>query len=691
MPIGVGARGHDASKRDPANRQERDSCASLFPPALRSKLTRSMCLLQCACRLWGQAKLHEAPDGSSDLSIIRSAASQPWSHVITSCVSVFPRLCSVFLFTFNKQQIVDMANKQFRNRQKQHKASPATSGRPQSRRHLSSTASTAGILIASLLALSVGWISWHWSEHAINPPLSLSPATKWHSRRDEVRDAFVDSWKAYSKYAWGQDRFHPVSKTGSQMSPNGLGWIIVDSIDTMMIMNLTSELAEARRWVSRHLDYDQEQDVNTFETTIRMLGGLLSAHYLSTILPGASSQRDKVYLSKAVDLGDRLLGAYDSPSGIPFASIMLNNGTGIRSHADGGASSTAEATTLQIEMKYLAHLTGKGVYWQKAEQVMKAVDANAARDGLVPIFIDPQSGRFTSREIRLGSRGDSYYEYLIKQFLQTAGQEPIYSDLWQEALAGIEKHLIIPTSKSKMNIVAELPQGIGGPLSPKMDHLVCFLPGSIALGATGGLTEAEARKLRTWTPQKAHEMKLARELMKTCWGMYDVTDTGLAPEIVWFEADEISLRPKSGQRSMPQLARSGNTRSAWKEDYQIKPLDAHNLQRPETVESLFMMWRITRDPIYREWGWKIFKAFQKHSMLLDGEGYTSLQDVTRVPSPRRDNMESFWLAETLKYLYLLFSPNDYLPLTEVVFNTEAHVLPIIRQDKFKTGWQRRPR
>nr|POE84975.1 mannosyl-oligosaccharide 1,2-alpha-mannosidase [Quercus suber] len=380
--------------------------------------------------------------------------------------------------------------------------------------------------------------------------------------------------------------------------------------------------AYARRWVSRHLDYDQEQDVNTFETTIRMLGGLLSAHYLSTILPGASSQRDNVYLSKAVDLGDRLLGAYDSPSGIPFASIMLNNGTGIRSHADGGASSTAEATTLQIEMKYLAHLTGKGVYWQKAEQVMKAVDANAARDGLVPIFIDPQSGRFTSREIWLGSRGDSYYE----------------------ALAGIEKHLIIPTSKSKMNIVAELPQGIGGPLSPKMDHLVCFLPGSIALGATGGLTEAEARKLRTWTPQKAHQMKFARELMKTCWEMYDVTDTGLAPEIVWFEADEISLRPKSGQRYMPQLARSGNTRSAWKEDYQIKPLDAHNPQRPETLESLFMMWRITRDPMYREWGWKIFKAFQKHSMLLDGEGYTSLQDVTRVPSPRRDNMESFWLV-----------------------------------------------
>lgn len=108
-----------------------------------------------------------------------------------------------------------------------------------------------------------------------------------------------------------------------------------------MIMNLTSELAVARRWVSRKLDHDQRQDVNTFETTIRILGGLSSAHYLSTVLPGASSRRDSVYLNKATDLADRLLGAYSSPSGVPYASIWLDSGEGVVSHADGGASSTA--------------------------------------------------------------------------------------------------------------------------------------------------------------------------------------------------------------------------------------------------------------------------------------------------------------------------------------------------------------
>lgn len=193
------------------------------------------------------------------------------------------------------------------------------------------------------------------------------------------------------------------------MSPKGLGWIIIDSLDTLMIMNLTTELADARKWVQRKLTWDQEQDVNTFETTIRMLGGLLSAHYLATQIPGASSQRDYVYLNKSIDLADRLLGAYESKSGVPYASLDLKTGKGIRSHADGGASSTAETATLQLEMKYLAHLTGKEVYWRKAEKVMQVLDGNGVEGGLVPIYVDPESGHFTSREIRLGSRGDSYY------------------------------------------------------------------------------------------------------------------------------------------------------------------------------------------------------------------------------------------------------------------------------------------
>lgn len=218
----------------------------------------------------------------------------------------------------------------------------------------------------------------------------------------------------------GKDRFHPVSKTGSQMSPKGLGWIIVDSLDTLMIMNQTARLSDARKWLQRGLTYNQNQEVNTFEMTIRMLGGLLSAHYLSTILPDVSSRRDYVYLAKAVDLADRLLGAYESKSGIPYASVNLGTRQGLPSHADGGASSTAEAATLQLEMKYLAHLTGNRTYWQKAERIMEIIDDQQMQDGLVPIFIHPDTGQFRCREIRLGSRGDSYYGlYTLRPMLTT--------------------------------------------------------------------------------------------------------------------------------------------------------------------------------------------------------------------------------------------------------------------------------
>jgi endoplasmic reticulum Man9GlcNAc2 1,2-alpha-mannosidase len=414
-----------------------------------------------------------------------------------------------------------------------------------------------------------------------------------------------------------------------------------------------------------------------------MLGGLLSAHYLSTILPSVSSRRDYIYPNKSIDLADRLLGAYSSQSGIPYASIWLDNGAGILSHADGGSSSTAEASTTQMEMKSLAHLTGNEEYWRKAENVIKVLDENNAQGGLLPIFVHPDSGKFTSREIRLGSRGDSYYEYLVKQYLQT--NETIYLDMWEQVLAGIQRHIVTSTSVAKLQFVAELPQGIGSKLYPKMDHLVCFLPGSIALGITGGLTIAEAKRLPTWNKIKERQLHLAKELMKTCFGMYQVTATGLAPEIAFFNVDEANLVP--GQQ--PSTRAGNDWLEDWKKDVIIKPLDAHNLQRPETVESLMLVYRITEDTLYCQWGWRIFQAFQNHSLMGDGEGFTSLSDVNTIPSPRRDNMESFWLAETLKYLYLLFSSPDFLPLTEVVFNTEAHILPRLRDPLFKTGWNRK--
>lgn len=476
-------------------------------------------------------------------------------------------------------------------------------------------------------------------------------------KQEAIRQAFIDSWKAYEKYAWGKDIYNPVSGTGDNMvSPDKpLGWIIVDSLDTLEIMGLTGELRRARKWVKNSLSYDIDNDVNTFETTIRMLGGLLSAHYLTG---------DELYLTKAKDLGERLKGAFDSYSGIPYASVNLHTKEGIIAHDSQGASSTAEAATLQLEFKYLAYLTGDKSYWELSQRVLQVMDSNHMPGGLVPIFIQPKTGRFQGNLIRLGSRGDSYYEYLIKQYLQTSQEEPVYREMYDESVRGIKDHMLGQSEPSQFTYIGELEDGIGGPLSPKMDHLVCFAGGMLALGATEGETVDVARRKPNWSSVKESDFNLAMEITRTCYETYRKTETGLGPEIVHFNTD-------------PEAS----------EDFTIKKNDLHNLQRPETVESLYILYRLTKNPVYREWGWNIFESFQKWTKLSGDGGYASIDNVRKIPPPLRDNMESFWLSETLKYLFLLFEDEDVLPLNEIVFNTEAHPLPKIHVGDFGT-WTR---
>ena len=327
--------------------------------------------------------------------------------------------------------------------------------------------------------------------------------------------------------------------------------------------------------------------------------------------------------------------------------------------------------------------------------VNKVIDDNHVPDGLVPIFIYADTGSFRGENIRLGSRGDSYYEYLLKQYLQTSEGEPVYLDLWHESLEGIKKHLLTYSKRGSLTVLAERQNGLSKQMTPKMDHLVCFLPGTIALGATGGSTvsEARARLGSSWTRKHDEDLELAKELMKTCWGMYQVMETGLAPEIAYLEVDEPPRRWVPFDQDPPNSAPVNDARDRqWVKDYDIHPYDVHNLQRPETVESLFYMYRITGDELYREWGWEMFQSFVKHTKVVeDGVPYafTSLDNARHIPARQRDNMESFWLAETLKYMFLLFSPDHDFPLDQIVINTEGHPFPRFQMGKtFKTGWRR---
>ena len=299
--------------------------------------------------------------------------------------------------------------------------------------------------------------------------------------------------------------------------------------------------------------------------------------------------------------------------------------------------------------------------------------------------------------------------------------------MWEEALVGIRKHLITYSKNARLTVLGERQSGLDGPLSPKMDHLACFLPGTIALGATGGVPLSEAKNSPEWTRRHDEEILLAKELTKTCWATYLATKTGLAGEISYFEIDsphvsELDQYPdstiatgtnqKAADKDLPlksqplyPLANSKSDPNSWRKDITIRNNDRHNLQRPETVESLFYMYRITGDETYRHWGWEMFKSFVKHSAVVEKSShyeteagdattyrivsFNSLSNVNTLPATQRDIMESFWLAETLKYFYLLFSDRDFLPLEENVFNTEAHPMPRFKPTgELKTGWAR---
>ncbi|XP_052214682.1 endoplasmic reticulum mannosyl-oligosaccharide 1,2-alpha-mannosidase-like [Dreissena polymorpha] len=445
----------------------------------------------------------------------------------------------------------------------------------------------------------------------------------------EIIEAFQECWSAYKKYAWGHDEFHPITKKWSEWF--GVGLTIVDSLDTAIIMGLKKEYDEGREFVAKDLRFDKDQDVNLFEITIRVLGGLLSSYHLTG---------DEIFKEKAVDLGDRLLPCFNSPSRVPYSDVNLRTGN---AHAPrwGPDSSTSEVTTIQLEFKDLSKVTGDPKYKDAVNEVAKHVHDEPKKDGLVPIFINAQTGKLrNSATISVGARGDSYYEYLFKQWIQTGKTEDQYKDDFVASVEGMKRHLVKKSEPSKLTYIGELVNGHS--FAPKMDHLVCFMGGTLALGHANGLP--------------ADYLDLGKEMTRTCYEMYARMPTKLSPEIVYF-----------------------NMATGASDDLIVKSADAHNLLRPETVESIFYLYRLTQDEKYREWGWKIFQAFKKYTRV-PGFGYSSINNVKNAGSPSyRDKLESFFMAETLKYLYLIFSDDpDLIPLDKFVINTEAHPLPIYK-------------
>jgi len=220
--------------------------------------------------------------------------------------------------------------------------------------------------------------------------------------------------------------------------------------------------------------------------------------------------------------------------------------------------------------------------------------------------------RITSTYSRLTSRVDKKKTELLKEFKQ--------------AMSEMRRDLL-RTSSDGLSYIA---RGIG---SSAMEHLSCFIPGLLALGES----RLPKHEVEAWW------LPTAEALVHTCYEMYRRQPSGLAPDVV-------EVRPS------------------------MQAVDPQYKLRPETLESLFYVHRVTGNETYRKWSFEIFKAIDQHTRAR--YGFAGVQDVREVPVQLLNSEETFMGAETLKYALLIHLPKDRLPWNRFVLNTEAHPLRI---------------
>ncbi|XP_037937603.1 mannosyl-oligosaccharide alpha-1,2-mannosidase IA isoform X2 [Teleopsis dalmanni] len=450
-----------------------------------------------------------------------------------------------------------------------------------------------------------------------------------YGKREHVVKMMVHAWQNYKLYAWGKNELKPLSQrphSGSIFGAYDLGATIVDGLDTLYLMGLDNEYKEGRDWIERKFSLDNiSADLSVFETNIRFVGGLLTLY---------SFTGDNLYKEKAQHIADKLLPAFQTPTGIPYA--LVNTKTGMSKNygwASGGSSILSEFGTLHLEFAYLSDITGNPLYRERVQAIRQVLKEIEKPKGLYPNFLNPKTGKWGQLHMSLGALGDSFYEYLLKAWLQSGQTDEEAREMFDEAMIAIIEKMV-RTSPNGLTYVSDLKFDR---LEHKMDHLACFSGGLFALGANTRQNE-NADKF----------MDIGKGITNTCHESYIRTATKLGPEAFRF-SDSAEARA-------------------------LKSQEKYYILRPETFESYFILWRLTHDQKYRDWGWEAVQALEKQCRTP--HGYCGIKNVYQEVPQKDDVQQSFFLAETLKYLYLLFSDDSLLPLDEWVFNTEAHPLPI---------------
>eukprot|EP00096_Caligus_rogercresseyi_P008881 TRINITY_DN2893_c0_g2_i1.p1 TRINITY_DN2893_c0_g2~~TRINITY_DN2893_c0_g2_i1.p1 ORF type:complete len:862 (-),score=266.40 TRINITY_DN2893_c0_g2_i1:1746-4331(-) len=465
---------------------------------------------------------------------------------------------------------------------------------------------------------------------ALLPPdtLSMSPEEK-RELKLEARDMFYHGYHGYMDNAFPADELMPLSCRGRYRgreadrgdiddAMGNFSLTLIDSLDTIFLLGDMEEFELGVKNVIETVSFDHDISVSVFETNIRVLGGLLSSHILSELVKEKFNQL-KWYqgelLNMALDVGNRLLPAFNSSTGLPHPRVNLRHGIKPGKIKHVGETCTACAGTMILEFAALSRLSGEIVFEEKASAAMDVLwSARNRMSNLVGNVLSISTGDWIRRDSGVGAGIDSYYEYVAKAYILLG--EDKYLSRWETHYAAVMKYL---SSDSIPGLLQDVHMHKPSYSSKHfLDSLAAFWPGLQVL-------------------------------------MGD-----LKPAI---EAHEILSQISDRHNFIPE---------AFTEDFQVHW--GQYFLRPEFVESTYMLYKATMDPHYLEVGKKVLRGIQSHAKTLCG--YATIKDVRTLQ--KEDRMDSFVLAETFKYLYLLFAEDSDLPvdIDDFVFTTEAHLLPL---------------
>ena len=533
---------------------------------------------------------------------------------------------------------------------------------------------TANYPVTSLIPLPTGKPTQFVKlQHDFGPE---SPAEKEQrlNRQAAVKASFVHSWEGYKKHAWLKDELTPVTG-GFIQSFSGWAATLVDSLDTLWMMGMKDEFEEALNSLDA-IDFGRTdaETVNIFETTIRYMGGFLGAYDIS------GGKYPKL-LEKALEVGNLIYGCFDTPNRMPVTRWKWKDPLlGIKQQA-GENTLIAELGSLTLEFTRLSHLTGDSKFYDAIARITNALQEAQPKTSLPGLWPTSSNARklvFDETSYTLGGMADSTYEYLPKQHLLLGGLNTQYKEMYEAAIKPIQEHIFFrPTLPDNPDIlisgnVRSTRSGTSEPVvrhQSKGQHLACFTGGMVGMGAK--------------MFNRPNDLSIARKLVDGCIWAYNHTQTGIMPEIFMMQRCKDTEKCEWDAAAYHDAALTeipGDSHSqkiqdkTQKAEYLLKenriPLgftaipDRRYILRPEAIESVFILYRLTGDKTLQDAAWQMYTQIEKYTRT--DLANAAIQDVTVEQPKKDDRMESFWLAETLKYFYAIFSEPDVLDLDEFV-------------------------